>query len=68
MALKDVERLICCSKTTVQAFSADTFINALLTYPFGDDFNCPIKSRTKYILKDLKKAWNDFAPAPPPSP
>ena len=53
-ALEDVERLICCLETTVQASSADTFINDLLTYPFGDNFNCPVKSSTKYIPKDLK--------------
>ncbi len=30
------------------------FINDLLTYPFGDNFNCPVKSSTKYTPKDLK--------------
>ncbi len=53
-ALGDVERLICCSEITVQAISADTFINDLLTYPFGASFNYPVKSRTKYTPKDLK--------------
>ncbi len=30
------------------------FYQCTLTYPFGDDVNCPVKSSTKYIPKDLK--------------
>ena len=57
-ALEDVERLICCLETTVQASSADTFINDLLTYPFGDNFNCPVKSSTKYKICSLRqRGW-----------
>ena len=49
-ALETPKRLTCCSKISVTALSADTFINHILMSLFGDDFNCPIKSRTKYIL------------------
>ncbi len=50
-ALGRTERLFCCSKITVTALSADTFINHLLTYPFGEGFNHLVKISTKYTHK-----------------
>ncbi len=41
----------------MQASSADTFINDLLTYSFGDNFNCPVKSSTKYIHEEGMPEW-----------
>ena len=47
-ALEEEKRLFQCSIITVQAVSVDNFINSVLTNPFGGDFNCPVKSSTKY--------------------
>ncbi len=36
-----------------KASTVNTFINVLLTYPFGGGLNCPVKSSTKCTPKDL---------------
>ncbi len=49
-ALEKMEELIRCLETTVQLL-VQIFLSMLiiLMYPFSDEFNCPVKSRTKHV-------------------
>ncbi len=52
-ALGDVERLIRCSKITVQLI-VRILLSMLVDVSFRLSSNYPVKSRTKYIHKDIR--------------
>ena len=52
-ALEDVERLIRCSKITVQ-LRVRTLLSTSLTCPFGVSFNCPSNHARNIYTLDIR--------------